>query len=413
MLICFHARMKVALIHDHLAQDGGAEKVLKVFAEMFPEAPIFTLLSEKNNVDKYYKNRKIDTSIIQKFPGGVKHYQWYMPFMPMAVEFFDLSEFDLVISDSASFAKGVITKPTTLHIDYCHTPTRYLWSDTHSYINELKYNKWFKKLISLVLNYIRMWDRLAADRVDIFIANSEIVKKRIKKYYQRDSEIIYPPVNTEFYNLSEKFADEKLQAENYFLCGCRLAPYKRIDLVIEAFKKKSEENIPLSRGVDAPRGRGVLELNIEKTLPKLKIFGDGIDKKRLEKIAAGSDNIEFLGRVEDETLAKLYYNAKALIHPQEEDFGISAVESMACGTPVIAFRKGGAEETILENITGIFFDKQVVEDVTGALEKFSSLTFDKKIIRAQSEKFSTKKFKENITAHIDKEMKKYNNTKNL
>jgi glycosyltransferase involved in cell wall biosynthesis len=303
--------------------------------------------------------------------------------MPMAVEFFDLSEFDLVISDSASFAKGVITKPTTLHIDYCHTPTRYLWSDTHSYINELKYNKWFKKLISLVLNYIRMWDRLAADRVDIFIANSEIVKKRIKKYYQRDSEIIYPPVNTEFYNLSEKFADEKLQAENYFLCGCRLAPYKRIDLVIETFK----------------------------TLPdkKLKIFGDGVDLARLQKIANNAANIEFLGRVEDETLAKLYYNAKALIHPQEEDFGISAVEAMACGTPVIAFRKGGAEETIIENITGVFFDKQTVDDVIAALEKFSNLSFDKKIIRAQAEKFSTEKFKENITAYVDKEIKKCNN----
>jgi len=379
--------MKVALIHDHLAQDGGAEKVLKVFAEMFPEAPIFTLLSEKNNVDKYYKNRKIDTSIIQKLPGGVKHYQWYMPFMPMAVEFFDLSEFDLVISDSASFAKGVITKPTTLHIDYCHTPTRYLWSDTHSYINELKYNKWFKKLISLVLNYIRMWDRLAADRVDVFIANSEIVKKRIKKYYHRDSEIIYPPVNTEFYNLSEKLADEKLQAENYFLCGCRLAPYKRIDLLVEAFKAMPDK--------------------------KLKIFGNGVDSARLQKIANNATNIEFLGRVEDETLAKLYYNAKALIHPQEEDFGISAVEAMACGTPVIAFRKGGAEETILENKTGIFFDKQTVDNVIAALEKFNNLSFDKKIIRAQAEKFSTEKFKENITAHIDKEMKKYNNSKNL
>jgi hypothetical protein len=146
--------MKVALIHDHLAQDGGAEKVLKVLSEMFPEAPIYTLLSEENNIKKNYPDRKIDVSIIQKLPGGVKHYQWFMPFMPMAVEFFDLSAYDLVISDSASFAKGVITKSETLHIDYCHTPTRYLWSDTHQYINELKYNKFFKKIISLVLNYI-------------------------------------------------------------------------------------------------------------------------------------------------------------------------------------------------------------------------------------------------------------------
>jgi glycosyltransferase involved in cell wall biosynthesis len=306
-----------------------------------------------------------------------------MPFMPMAVEFFDLSQYDLVLSDSASFAKGVITKPETLHIDYCHTPTRYLWSDTHSYINELKYNKWFKKLISLVLNYIRIWDRLAADRVDVFIANSEMVKKRIRKYYQRDSEVIYPPVNTEFYNLSEKFADEKLQAENYFLCGCRLAPYKRIDLLVEAFKVMPDK--------------------------KLKIFGDGVDLLRLKNLANNAVNIEFLGRVEDEVLAKLYYNAKALIHPQEEDFGISAVEAMACGTPVIAYRKGGAIETIIENTTGVFFDKQTVGDICVAVEKFNNLSFDKKIIRSQAEKFSTEKFKEKISAHIDEEMKKFNN----
>ena len=178
--------MKVALIHDHLAQDGGAEKVLKVLAEMFPEAPIFTLLYEKKNTDKYYRHRHIETSIIQKLPGGISHYQWYMPFMPMAVEFFDLSGFDLVISDTSSFAKGVITTSHTLHICYCHTPTRYLWSDTHQYINELKYNKYFKKVISLVLNYIRMWDRLAADRVDEYIANSRFVAGRIKKYYKRE-----------------------------------------------------------------------------------------------------------------------------------------------------------------------------------------------------------------------------------
>ncbi|MDD5527986.1 MAG: glycosyltransferase [Patescibacteria group bacterium] len=379
--------MKVALVHDHLAQDGGAEKVLKVFAEMFPEAHIFTLLSEKNNVDKYYKNRKIDTSIIQKFPGGVRHYQWYMPFMPMAVEFFDLSEFDLVLSDSASFAKGVITKPETLHINYCHTPTRYLWSDTHQYINELKYNKFFKKIISLVLNYIRIWDRLAADRVDLFIANSETVRKRIKKYYQRDSEVIYPPVNTDFYNLSPGLIDEKLKAENYFLCGCRLAPYKRIDIVIEAFKKMPEK--------------------------KLKIFGSGIDLTRLIKIAAGAPNIEFLGRVDDLILAKLYRNALAVIHPQEEDFGISAVEAMACGTPVIAYRRGGAKETIIENQTGIFFDRQTAEDIALTVARFSPKIFDHSLIRKQAEKFSTLNFKEKISSYIDKEIKKRNNFGNI
>jgi glycosyltransferase involved in cell wall biosynthesis len=369
--------MKVALIHDHLAQDGGAEKVLQVFAEMFPEAPIFTLLSEKNNIAKNYKNRKIDTSIIQKMPGGVKHYQWYMPFMPMAVEFFDLSKFDLVLSDSASFAKGVITRPETLHIDYCHTPTRYLWSDTHQYINELKYNKWFKKIISLVLNYIRLWDRLAADRVDVFIANSETVKKRISKYYHRDSVVIYPPVDVETFNISPELIDEKLKAENYFLAGCRLVPYKRLDIVIEAFKKNPDK--------------------------KLKIFGSGIDAERLKTIAGGAPNIEFLGRVSETELTKLYRNALAFIHPQEEDFGVVAVETMACGTPVIAFRKGGVEETIIEGKTGLFFDDQTPSAIAEAISKFDKSSFDENVIRAQAEKFSTENFKRNIQDFINKE----------
>ncbi len=195
--------MRVALVHDHLAQDGGAEKVLKVLADLFPNAPIYTLLYEKKIADKYFKGRKIETSIIQKLPGGVKHYQWYMPFMPMAVEFFDLRSFDLVISDASAFAKGVITSPDSLHICYCHTPTRYVWDYTHQYINELKYNKYLKKIISLVLNYIRLWDKAAADRVDIFIANSKTVKKRIAKYYKRDSTVIYPPVEISKFYVSE------------------------------------------------------------------------------------------------------------------------------------------------------------------------------------------------------------------
>jgi glycosyltransferase involved in cell wall biosynthesis len=378
--------MKVALVHDHLAQDGGAEKVLKVFAEMFPEAPIYTLLSEKNNVAKHYPGRRIDTSVIQKLPGGVKHYQWYMPFMPMAVEFFDLSGFDLVLSDSSSFAKGVITRPETLHIDYCHTPTRYLWSDTHQYINELKYNKWFKKIISLVLNYIRIWDASAANRVDLFIANSETVRRRIQKYYRRDSTVIYPPVNTDLYSLAPDLIDQKLKAENYFLCGCRLAPYKRVDLVIQAFIKMPEK--------------------------KLKIFGDGIDRSRLEKLAQGAANIEFLGRVDDNQLAKLFRNALAFIHPQEEDFGISAVEAMACGTPVIAYRRGGAQETIIESQTGIFFDEQSAESIMKSVGDFDRKNFAEKNIRAQAEKFSTESFKTKIGAYIDEEMKKCNNLSN-
>ena len=257
--------MKVALVHDHLAQDGGAEKVLKALSDLYPEAPIYTLLYDKKNVDKYFKDKVIRTSIIQRLPGGVKHYQWYMPFMPMAVEFFDLRDFDVVVSDASAFAKGVITSPNTLHICYCHTPTRYLWDYTHQYINELNFNKYFKKIISLVLNKIRIWDRVAADRVDVFIANSKTVQGRIRKYYNHNSTVIYPPINLDLFRLSEELGD-------YYLIGGRLAPYKRVDIVVEAFNKLDK---------------------------KLKIFGDGVDIDRLKKLAGGNERIEFLGRINE------------------------------------------------------------------------------------------------------------------
>jgi glycosyltransferase involved in cell wall biosynthesis len=365
--------MKVALIHDHLAQDGGAEKVLKILADMFKDAPIFTLLYEKKNVDKYFKDRQIETSVIQKLPGGVRHYQWYLFFMPMAVEFFDLRGYDLVISDTSSFAKGVITSPDTLHICYCHTPTRYLWSDTHQYINELKYNKWLKKIISLVLNRLRLWDRLAADRVDLFIANSETVQKRIAKYYRRESTLIYPPVETDRFQI---ISAENSPEPPYFLIGCRLTPYKRVDVVIEAFKEL---------GADY----------------RLKIFGDGVDMERLKRLAADAPNIEFLGRITEEAKPKLFALAQAFINPQEEDFGITAVESMAAGRPVIAYRKGGATETVIEGKTGIFFDEQTPAAIARALKEFKAENFNPQDIKDWAEKFSVVNFKNKITEFIN------------
>lgn len=366
--------MKVALIHDHLAQDGGAEKVLKVFADMFPDAPIYTLLYEQKHADKYFKNRKIETSIIQRLPGGIKHYQWYMPFMPMAVEFFDLKKYDLVISDASAFAKGVITSPDTLHICYCHTPTRYIWSDTHQYIEELRYNKYFKKIISLILNYIRIWDRAAADRVDKYIANSKTVKRRIIKYYKANSTVIYPPVALDKFSIAETI-------DNFFLIGGRLAPYKRVDIVIEAFKKLDK---------------------------KLKIFGDGVDLKRLKKIAEDNKNIEFLGRVSDDEKAELYKKCQAFINPQEEDFGITMIETMASGRPVIALKKGGARETVIEGKTGIFFNNQTSESLMNAVNKFNADNFNPQEIRAHTEQFSTERFKREIKNFIDEEYKKFN-----
>ena len=344
------------------------------------------MLYDKKNAEKYYKGRKIETSVIQKLPGGIKHYQWYMPFMPMAVEFFDLGSYDLVISDASAFAKGVITKPDSLHICYCHTPTRYIWSDTHQYISELKYNKYLKKIIFLVLNYIRLWDRQAADRVDKFIANSKTVKRRIKKYYRRNSVVIYPPVEVDKFKISENI--EKLSfvpqggtsAGKYFLIGCRLAPYKRVDIVIEAFKK--------------------LDL-------KLKIFGDGIDLPRLQKIAGNAENIEFLGRVTEEEKARLYSRAQAFLHPQEEDFGITPVESMASGRPVIAFRKGGATETVVEGKTGIFFETQTPEVIIEAVKNFDKYNWNPQKIREHAKQFSEENFRKKIREFVDREWEKY------
>lgn len=370
--ISFNANnIRVALVHDHLAQDGGAEKVLKELADMFPNAPIYTLLYEEKHVSKYFKGRDIRTSIIQRMPGGVKHYQWYMPFMPMAVEFFDLRDFDVVISDASAFAKGVITSPDTLHVCYCHTPTRYLWDYTHQYINELNYNKYFKKIISLVLNKTRIWDRLAADRVDAFIANSETVQRRIKKYYRRNSVVIYPPVDIDIFKTDTK----NIKPEEYFLIGGRLAPYKRIDIVIEAFKRMPDK--------------------------KLKVFGSGVDLIRLKNIAGDSKNIIFLGRVDDNEKALLYQRCLAFINPQVEDFGITVVEAMASGRPVIAFREGGATETIIEGETGLFFNQQTSEAIIETVEGFGEFDFDSEVIVKNAERFSTEVFKNSINRLIE------------
>jgi glycosyltransferase involved in cell wall biosynthesis len=292
-----------------------------------------------------------------------------MPLMPMAVEFFDLRAYDVVLSSTSSFAKGVITSPDTLHICYCHTPTRYVWSDTHQYINELKYNKYLKKIISLILNYVRIWDRQAADRVDVFIANSRTVQKRIKKYYRRNSHIIYPSIEEEKFNISSKVGD-------YFLAGSRLVPYKRIDIVIQACR----------------------ELGL-----KLKVFGDGIDMPRLKEIAGDDSNIELLGRVSDEERQRLFSECRAYINPQREDFGITIVEAMASGRPVIALGQGGATETIKAGETGEFFSMESQESLQGVLKSFDHSKYDPQLIRQHALKFSKENFKKQVREFVEGE----------
>jgi len=366
--------MKIALIHDHLIQEGGAERVLQVFQNIYPTAPTYTLLYDEKKLGAIFKNKDIRTSFLQKWPGTLNHYQWFLPFMTTATESYDLMDYDVVLSSCSAMAKGVITRSNTLHFCYCHTPTRYLWSDTHRYLEELKYNRLIKKFIPPILTKLRAWDQLAAQRVDFFIANSKNVADRIKKYYRRDSIIIHPPVETKNFKISDKIG-------KYFLTGGRLVAYKRFDLTIQAFNRLG---IPL------------------------KIFGTGPEEKKLKTIA--KQNIEFVGKVVQEEQTKLYSQAIAFIHPQIEDFGITAVESMACGRPVIAYAAGGSCETVVEGKTGKFFDEQTWEALADTVVRFKPEDYSPMEIKNYAEQFSIERFKKEITELIETEHAKLKNS---
>lgn len=357
--------MKIALIHDHLAQDGGAERVLQAFQEIYPEAPTYTLVYDRKRAHPAFRNRTIYTSFLQKIPLGLHHYQWFLPWMPTAVEHYDLTSYNVVLSSCSAFAKGVITRPDSLHICYCHSPTRYLWSDTYSYVNELPYPKLIKKIIPFILPRIRLWDQVAAQRVDEYIANSKTVRQRIAKYYRRPSTVIHPPVELKNFQISEGY-------DQYFLIGGRLVPYKRFDLAVQAFNK----------------------LGLQ-----LKIFGTGPEEKRLKKMA--KPNIEFLGQISEGEKNRLMGRAKAFLYPQEEDFGITAIEAMACGRPVIAYAKGGALETVIDGQTGVLFRDQNWAALSDAVIRFKPEQFQGEAIRRQAERFGLDRFKERVRQFVD------------
>jgi len=357
--------MRVALIHDYLNQYGGAERVLEAFCQIFPEAPIYTLLYDKKRTGLAFENSQVKTSALQKVPLIRSHHRPFLALMPLAIEQFDLSGYDLILSDSHSYSKGVISPSDSLHVCYCHTPIRYAWDDSHKYIEEFGYPGPIKKMIPFFMNYIRLWDERAAQRVDKFIANSNFVAKRIKKYYQRNSEIIYPPVKTDLFYSADRL-------EKYFLMVGRFLPYKRFDLAIDAFNKLG--------------------------LP-LKIIGDGPERKKLQKKA--KSNIEFVGLVSDDRLRDYYAHAQALIFPQEEDFGITAVEAMAAGRPVIAYGSGGALEIIQSGVTGLFFKEQSSEHLIDAVTRFNSYRFEPEIIRQRATDFNQETFKQKIKTFIN------------
>lgn len=372
---------KIALVHDFLLYPGGAERVLKVLADMYPEAPIYTLLYNEEKIGDMFKGKDIRPSYLQKFPKFLrKHYRWLLPFFPVVPETFDFREYDLVISSSGAWTKGIVTKLDTTHVAYLHSPMRFVWDYNEKYLKEQKKKPGF--FLKLVLNYLRVWDCLAAERPDYIIANSRYTQKRVAKYYRRESEIIYPPVvsnqqpaTSNQKNVQEKVTSCELLVTDYFLIVSRLSPYKKVDVAVEAFNKLG--------------------------LP-LVIIGQGSQEKYLRKIAG--ENIKILGWQDDETTRKYFQNARAFIFPCEDDFGIAPVEAMAHGVPVVAIRKGGVLETVQEGITGEFFDAQTPEVLADGIRRFmlNENKYDKNVIKARAAEFSEERFRKEMGEYVNK-----------
>ncbi len=351
--------LKVAIVHDWLVSFAGADRVVDQIKQAFPQAVIYTLVYDKSKFPKYFQEYDVRTTYIQKIPGSAKLYKLMLTMMPKAFESLDLSEYDLVISSSSSCAKGVITRPDTLHICYCHTPTRYIWDFYYTYLNNSGFIK--RRLMPGMISRMRLWDRLAADRPDAYIANSQYIANRIRKYYRRESAVIYPAVKINEMPLVPK--------EEYYLCVGRLTWYKRVDLAVEACTKLGK---------------------------KLIVAGTGEEEKQIKSIAGR--NVEFKSGLSDEEIRQLYLKARAFLFMAEEDFGIVPVEAMSAGTPVIAYGRGGATETVLDGKTGLLFHEQTVESVCRCMEKFEKegVQYSAEEIREYSRKFSEERFRKEI-----------------
>lgn len=367
---------KIAIVCDFLTKLGGAQKVLKVLHDTYPEAPIYCLLYDEAGTQGVFRDCKIIPSVLQKYPAFIRRRpKFLVGKFAKAVEEFDLSKYDIVISMNDSFAHGVITKPETFHLCYCHTPTRYLWDWHSEYARENKIGFGPKGLfVRYLLHKQRIWDRVSAARVDHFIANSINVQKRIRKYYHMDSTVVYPPVEVEQITL----ADEP--PKDFYLIVSRLEPYKRIDLAVRACTRLKK---------------------------KLVVIGDGSAKNYLESLAGPT--IKFLSWKKGAELFPYFQNAKAFVFPGEDDFGITPVESMAAGRPVIAFKRGGTLETIIEGQTGVFFTEPSIDSITEAILKLEEDydNFSPATCRRQAEKFSTAKFVSAIQAEVGEGYKKH------
>ena len=358
--------MKIAIIHDWLVTNAGAEKVLKEILEIFPDADIFSLVDFLNDIDKkqILNNKKVHTSFIQKLPFAKKYFRNYLPLFPKAIESFNLKKYDLIISSSWAFAKGIKKNNNQLHICYCHTPIRYAWDLYEEYTSNIKQPKKF--LVQKTLQYIRKWDIKTINRVDYFIANSKFVQKRIQNTYKKTSKVIYPPVDIEKFILEDK-------KEDFYLTASRLVPYKKTKLIIEAFNKMPNK--------------------------KLIVIGKGEELNNIKKIA--KSNVKIIGYQPEETLIYYMQKAKAFVYAAIEDFGIIPIEAMACGTPVIALNKGGTAETVKNGVNGILFENQNTKDMIKAINKFENQKFNSHIIRNSVLNFSKENFKHQFKKFIN------------
>jgi len=364
--------MKIAILHDFLLRLGGAERVLKKISDIYPDAPIYTLLYDEKKCGNKFPKEKIKTSFLQKIPFHKKIYRVFLPWMPVAIESFDFSKYDILISSSTALAHGAITNLETKHISFVHSPPRYAWDYFHKYIKERTKNPISKILTKKAIKKIRQWDAVAGDRPDKIIANSKTVQKRIKKYWRQKSDVIYPFVNTQNFKISKT-------DKNYFLIISQLTSFKNIELAISVFNK--------------------LNLN-------LKIIGTGPQEKYLKSIS--NENIKFLERVSDKLLAIIIADCKAFIFPGEEDFGIAPLEANACGKKVLALKKGGLTESQISEKTCEFFTNSTTESFEKGLIKIikNKSKENPEFIRKNAEKFSEEKFEKQIKKVVKEEYEK-------
>lgn len=365
--------VKIAIVHDWFVNPGGAENVVQAIIDIFPDADLFSVVDFFNNENrlKYLRGKSTKNTFIQKLPFAKSKYRNYFPLMPLAIEQLDLSDYDIVLSSSHAVAKGVITSPNQIHVCYCHSPIRYAWDMKFEYLIESNLTKGLKSLIArYFLHKIRMWDFVSSCNVDVFIANSNFIKKRIEKCYRRESEVIFPNVDVDSFPLYE-FKEE------FYFTASRLVPYKRLVLIAEAFSAMPDK--------------------------KLFIIGDGPERAKVERVASAFNNVTYLGYQNYEVLKNYMMKAKAFVFASEEDFGIVPLEAQACGTPVIAFGKGGVLDTVINKKTGLYFYKQTAEAIIEAVNEFESIQGDllkPSEIRNHAMKFSTNIFKSKFKKFI-------------